>query len=324
MKKTIYHLIFYSFLCFFALLFSCTEETIKPPDDDGGFQLPPGIAGLTSFKYEYLGKAPIHTQTSMLTGYQNRLYRFGSEWPIQILDLTTSEWELIPVNDSSFQRWDGAAVTIGDSIFVIATRDYFSQLRDILKFDLITTSFERTFVDLPGKFAYPAYCIRENTIFFFSQGTDSVYEFNTENRYLIKVADNPFYNNLTPNQNLSSGRYLNYFYIFGGYHRLPKNIFYKLNLDTYLWESLVVPPIIEDKFLIGSVLGSSMFLLCDSASTYEYSFIEDRWYLDTSKVPVFPRYLTGQLFQTEWSFFSQDSCLYGTEVSSEKVWKIAK
>ena len=302
------------------LSIECSEETIKPLDDDERVE----IAGLTSFEYYYLGKAPIHTQTSMLTGYQNRLYRIGSQFPIQILDLITTDWKLIPVNDSSLWRWDGAAVTIEDSIFIIATRSSFSQFRDILKFDLKTNSFERTFVDLPREFVYPAYCIRENKIFFFSQATDSVYEFNTENRNLNKIAANPFYNASTRMMNLSSGRYLNYFYIFGGYHRLPKNIFYRLNLNTYQWESLAVPSIIREKLLLGSVFGSQLFLLCDSVSTFEYSFIDEKWYLDTSKVLVFPRYLTGELFQTEWSFFSQDSCLYGTEVSSDKVWKITK
>jgi len=309
------------FILFLILLFfGCSEETVKPPDDDERVE----IAGLTSFEYYYLGKAPIHTQTSMLTGYQNRLYRIGSQWPIQIADLITTDWELIPVNDSSYWRWDGAAVTIRDSIFVIAVRSIYSQFKDIIKFDLTSNSFSHTNVNLPSYFDYPAYCVYNDKIIFFSIDADSVFEFNTQKRKLIKVVENPFWYSVGDQMTLASGKYLNYFYIFGGYYRLNKNIFYRLNLDNYKWERLLIPKILEKKPLLGSVFGPQFYLLGDSLSTYEYSFINNKWYVDSSDVIILPRSLTGEIIQTEWSFFSTDSCLYGTEITSDKIWKITK
>ena len=63
---------------------------------------------------------------------------------------------------------------------------------------------------------------------------------------------------------------------------------------------------------------------CDSVSTYEYNIVDSKWYLDTSKVPVYVKSLSGQLIQGEWGFYSQDSCLYGTENLRDKIWKITK
>lgn len=301
-------------------IYECSEDGIGPSNNN---QLPEGIAGITSFRYQYLGTAPIHTQTSMLTGYQNSLYRIGSRWPIQVLDLANNSWSEIQLPDSTFWRWDGAAVTIEDSIFIIAT-SVESNSYDILSLDLSTLNLLHTNVYIPTYFHYPAYCTFEGQIVFFSLKTDSVFEFNADNRELIKVIENPFFNSTDLNLTLSSGKNLNYFYIFGGYSSLPMNLFYSLNLLNYQWEKLYIPPVLEHKQLFGASFGNQFVLFEDSVSTYEYSFLDSKWYMDTSSVPIYSSDLNGQLIKGEWSFFSEDSCLYGTEILSDKVWKITK
>ena len=52
---------------------SCSDSTTEPNNG----VLPDGISGLTSINYTLLSTAPIHTQTTMLSEYQNRLFRFG-------------------------------------------------------------------------------------------------------------------------------------------------------------------------------------------------------------------------------------------------------
>lgn len=312
---------FQIFTLILSLLYfsSCSESSVEPNKN----VLPEGISGNTSFQYSLVGTVPIHDQSIMLSGYQNKLYRIGSRSPIQVLDLLNSSWSEINLPDSSFWRWDGAAITIEDSIFIVAT-SVASNSFDILKLDLITNSLEHTLIVLPSYFHYPAYCQDQDKIIFFSLMADSIFEYNTANRILRMVADNPFRNVEDFNQTLSSGKYLNYFYVFGGYSSLTKNLFYRIALDNYQWESLPIPPILEKKRLIGSSFGSQFLLFCDSVSTYEYSFPENKWYLDTSKVPAYYRNLAGELWQGEWSFFNADSCLYGTINLGEKVWKIKK
>jgi len=308
------------FILFLILLFfGCSEETVKPPEDDVIVE----IDGFTTFNYYYLGQAPIHTQTSMLTGYQHRLYRIGSQFPIQVLDLLNNTWSQISMPDSSYWRWDGAAVTISDSIFIVAVRSSFSQYKDIIKLDVTTNSFSHTGVNLPRYFNYPAYCVYNDKIIFFSIDEDSVLEFDSQNRRLVKVIENPFWFSFGNQMTLASGKYLNYLYVFGSY-RVDKNIFYRLNLDNYKWEKLLVPKILEKKPLLGSTFGSQLFLLGDSLSTYEYSILDNKWYVDTSEVIILPRNLIGEITFTEWSFFSTDSCLYATEITSNKMWKITK
>jgi hypothetical protein len=298
----------------------CTDDSSGIIDNNNG-QLPEGIAGITSFDYHYLETAPIHTQTSMLSGYQNKLYRFGSKWPVQVLDLVSKNWSEIQVPDSSFWRWDGAAVTIADSIFIVATSDA-SNSYDIIKVDLLNLSLHHTNVNLPNYFHYPAYCTYNDLIIFFSLKTDSVFEYNSRNSELKKVAENPFINSTDYNLTLSSGKFESYFYVFGGYSEIPSNLFYRLNLFNYQWEKLYIPPVLEQKRLFGSSFANQLVLFKDSVSTYEYSFIDMNWYIDTSRVPIYTRSLNGQLMRGEWSFYAEDSCLFGTENISDKVWKI--
>jgi hypothetical protein len=74
-------------LYFFVLIsLGCSKESNVIVEDNSS-DLPEGISGITSYQYQFLETAPTHTQTSMLTGYQNKLYRFGSKWPVQVLDL---------------------------------------------------------------------------------------------------------------------------------------------------------------------------------------------------------------------------------------------
>lgn len=278
------------------------------------------ISGITSFNYEYLGTAPIHTQTTMLTGYNNKLYRYGSRWPMQVLDLQTKSWSQIDLPDSSYWRWDGAAVTIGDDIFVAAVSVAIMSF-DIIKFNVPTSTFEHTGTDLPFYYNYPAYCTYGDNIVFLSLVLDSVYNFDTMNNELKFVAENPFYTGSSTNLSLSSGKYENYLYVFDGRNN---NLFNRLNLDNYVWEELLVADEVKNKFLFGSVLDSSFVFFNDSVSTYEYSFVDSKWYKDTSKVPIFSRSLTGRLSRGEYSFYSDNSNLYTTENISDMVWRISK
>ncbi len=277
------------------------------------------ISGITSFNYEYLGTAPIHTQTTMLTGYNNKLYRYGSMWPMQVLDLQTKSWSQIELPDSSYWRWDGAAVTIGDDIFVVGVSVASSSF-DIIKFNIPTSTFEHTGVVLPFHYNYPAYCTYGNKIVFLSTISDSVYQFNIMNNELKFVADNPFYTGSSTNLSLSSGKYKNYFYVFDG--RINK-LFYRLNLDNYVWKELPVADEVKNKFLFGSPLDSSFVFFSDSVSTYEYSFVDSKWYKDTSNIPIVSIDLTGGR-SGEYSFYSDNSNLYTTDNSSDMVWRISK
>ena len=308
-----------AFLLSILFLSRCSESTIEPNKNI----LPEGISGFTSFQYSLIGTAPIHTQTTMLSCFQNKLFRFGSRAPVQILELLNFSWSEIGIPDSSYWRWDGAAVTIEDSIFVIATSTA-SNSYDILKLNLITNSFEHTLVNLPDYFHYPAYCVNQEKIIFFSLKCDSVFEYNSSNSKLLKIAENPFQNSEDINLTLSSGKQLNYFYVFGGYATLPKNLFYRFNLNDNHWEQLPIPPLLEKKQLQGSSFGDYFLFFSDSVSTYEYNFADSKWYLDTSKVPVYYRNLTGELWQGEWSFSATDTCLYGTVNLGDKVWRISK
>jgi len=311
MKMVLFHIIS-------LLLIGCCEKSVEPTITNN---LPEGIEGYTSFNYEYLNTAPLHTQTSMLSGYQNNLYRIGSMFPVQVLNLSYNTWSEIQLPDSSFWRWDGAAVTITDSIFIVATSAV-SNSYDILKLELSSQSLHHTDVFMPTNFHYPAYCSFNEKIIFFPLSSDSVYEFNTANNSLNKVAENPFFYLTDVNQSLSSGESGLYFYVFGGFTNRPENFFYRMNLTNYMWEKLFIPPILEKKELIGASFGEQFILFADSTSTYSYSFLDMKWYLDTSYVPIYSRSLSGELIRGEWSFFDADTCIYGTEIISDKIWKI--
>lgn len=299
-------------------IISCSEPNFV---DVANNKLPQGISGFTTFNYEYLSTAPLHTQTSMLTGYQNKLYRIGSSVPIQILDLTSNSWSNIPLPDSSFWRWDGAAVTMRDSIYIIAT-SYTSN--DILKLLPLTNLLIHTNVGLPSSFHYPAYCTHNNKVVFFSLITEKVFEYNPETNKLSTVAPNPFFNYSNINLTLSSGKYQNYLYVFGGYYDLPENLFYRLNLENYIWEKLDLPASLTKTNINGAVFQNQFILIADTMTTYEYSFLNNEWYLDTARVPIYTRLLDGSLDRGEMSFFADDSSLYITDIVSDKIWKITK
>lgn len=283
--------------------------------------LPNGVSGYTTINYEYISTAPTHTQTSMLTGYQNKLYRIGSDFPIQVLDLSNNSWSSISLPDSSFWRWDGAAVTIKDSIYIIATSVYSN---DILKLSPLTNSLKHTNVQLPTSFHYPAYCTNNDKILFFSLRTPSVFEYDLATNTLSTVASNPFFGPTDINLTLSSGKYGNYFYVFGGYHDLPENLFYRMNLENYQWEKLSFPEALARKNINGAALPDQFILVVDSITTYEYSFTNNKWYIDTSRVPIYTHYNTGFNDRGEMSFFLEDSYLYVTDIVSNKVWRITK
>jgi hypothetical protein len=283
--------------------------------------LPDGISGFVSLKYQYLATAPFHIQTTMLTGYQGRLYRIGGMWDTQVLDLSNNSWSPIQLSDSTVWRWDGAAVTIGDSIYIVAV--YNNHYYNILVFDPSKKTYGHTSANLPNYFSHPAYCTYNDKIIFLTAQYDSVFEYNTANRKLRIVAKNPFQGTLEYYNRMASGKYYNYFYVFGGYDYLPTNRFYRLNLDNYVWEDVGVPSVLKQSYRFGASFGNQFIFLGDSVTTYLYSFVERKWYLDTARVPIFPQY-AGEWDRGEWSFFAEDSCLYGTDIHGNMVWKISK
>ncbi len=320
MKQRLTNIVLLKLLFILVILpfISCGEPNIV---DIPNNNLPNGISGYTTFNYTYLSTAPLHTQTSMLTGYQNKLYRIGSSVPIQILDFTSNSWSNISLPDSSFGRWDGAAVTIKDSIYIIATS---GKSNDILKLLPLTNSLQHTNVELPSSFHYPAYCTHNNKVVFFSLTTENVFEFDPETNNLNTIVSNPFFNSSNINLTLSSGKYQNFLYVFGGYYDLPENLFYRLNLENYLWEKLNLPASLTKTNINGAVFRNQFILIADTMTTYEYSFLNNEWYLDTARVPIYTRLLDGSLDRGEMSFFAEDSCLYVTDVVSDKIWKITK
>ncbi len=301
------------------LLFSCDDNDITQ-NENKGVEI---IKSRALFNYEFLGTAPLHTQTSMLSKYQNKLYRFGSRWPVQVFDVETKIWSQIQLPDSSFWRWDGAAVTVGSIIYVVAVRSG-SGFYDILKLDPITSKFEHTNVNLPETFHYPAYCVNSAKIIFLYKGSQKTYELNTVNNQLNEIAENPFYSSNDVNLTLSSGKHGNYFYVFGGYSDLPNNLFYRLDLESFIWGKLDIPNQLEKKYLFGATLAEQFVLFSDSVSTYDYSFIDSKWYEDTLKIPIYPRSSTGEILNGEWSFYQDGTAVYGTNIMDQNVWKITK
>lgn len=312
------YLLFLLFILFNFL--SCTDK--NPSEVENTF--PAGINGETSFQYTYIGKAPIHTQSSMLTGYKSKLYRFGSKWPVQVIDLNTKEWTQIPLPDSSFWRWDGLAVTVGDIIYIVAV-SIESNSYDIIKLNPDSLKFEHTNINLPKLFHYPAYCVDKENIVFLSAGYDSVYEYNTINNSLKKIADNPFYRLNDTFMSLSSGKYENYLYVIGKTPNLESNLFCRLDLDQNVWEEIDIPKTIDEKSVIGSVFSDNFYLLADTVLVYEYSFNESKWYQADEEVPIFPVSLQeNPMLKTEWSFYSEGENLYGTETVNDNIWEISK
>lgn len=312
-----------SIFLFFVLamsFISCSNDDKGPTENEEEISV---LNRTDFFSYEKLGTAPLHDQTSMLTAHNNKLYRFVSRWSVQVLDLNTKTWSEIPLPDSSFWRWDGAAVTIGDDIFILAVSTS-SGSYDILKFNTSSSQFEHTGVTLPQDFHYPAYCVQNQNIVFLTPGTGATYEFNTGNNVLSEVADNPFLYSVDINLTLSSGKYKNYLYVFGGYSDRPENIFYRLNLDDYKWEELDFPKEIKSLITFGGILDNQFILFTEVNKMYVYSFSEDQWYVDTTGIPIYPISGSGDFMNGEWSFYSGQNVLYGTENIADNVWKITK
>lgn len=300
------------------IVMGCKKE--NPIDNKTQQQLPDTIAGYVSINYQHIATAPFYIQTTMLTSYNGKLYRIGGSWPTQVLDISTNTWTPITITDSTVWRWDGAAVTMGDSIYILAT--YYNTSYDIIVLDASKNIFKHTGANLPPEFSYPVVCTYNDKILFLTAQYDSVFEYNTLNRKLRIVAGNPFKRSDRNYRFLASGKYSNYLYVFGGYYLLPDNKFYRFNLDTYTWEEIGIPSVLQQRINFGASYGNQFILFSDSLTTHLYLFDQKKWYRDTAKVPIYPRDLTGKLFLGEWSFVAGDSCLYGTETREHKIWKI--
>jgi len=266
-------------------------------------------------KYTFLSTAGSYKQSTILTEYNNSLYRFGTLEPVQVYNLNSKSWTNLPLPDSSYARWDGAALNIDGKIYIIAVfnSNVSKPSYDILKYDPSTNKYEHTGVNLPQLFDYPAYCKYNKKIYFFSAVTDSVSQYDVSSNKLIKIAANPFYAGGKYVANtFSSGVYQDYFYVFNNHN---PNEFYRLNLLSNTWEKLPVPVTLQNKILYGASLGPSMVFLCDSLSTYKYDYNSSDWTVDTSQAPL----LNG--FFHEFSFCSRDTCLYVSDVT-KSLWKI--
>lgn len=271
-------------------------------------------------EYTLLTTAAFYKQSTILTEYNGSLYRFGTLEPVQVYNLNNSSWSNLPLPDSSCARWDGAALNIDGTIYVLAVFNaYTNPSYDILKYDPASNKYEHTGVNLPKYFDYPAYCKYNKNIYFLSAVTDSVCRYDVSANKLTKIASNPFYAGGQYAYSLfSSGVFQNYFYVFKAtLGSGSANRFYRFNLSSNTWEILPLPASIENKKMFGGSLGSSMILFYDSQSAYKYDYNSGEWTVDTS--PVAP--LAGDLFD-EWSFCSRDSCLYGSTVALKNLWKI--
>ena len=307
-----------AFFLFICLLNACNKNNNPVNDNNTNGS----IQNYIFLKYTFISSTPYYKQSTMLCKYSNELYRFGTLNPDQIYNLDTQSWLFLPLPDSSYSRWDGAAICIRDSIYIVATSGDGNSY-DILKYSPISKKYEHTGIKLPHYFDYPALCKYNNDIIFLSAATDSVLCYDVPENKLSKIAANPFYYSEGYKYKLfSSGIYKDYFYVFDSTPS-TKNDFYRLNVLNNVWEEINIPQSIEKKRLFGASMGEHMILFCDSASTYTYSYDQKEWSIDTSFVPIYPRNLLGQLDYGEYSFFSEDSCLYSSEILSKSIWKIS-
>ncbi|HKJ82263.1 MAG TPA: hypothetical protein VJ954_09580 [Ignavibacteriaceae bacterium] len=267
-------------------------------------------------KYTFLSTAPFYRQSTILTEYNGSLYRFGTLDPVQVYNLNSKSWTSRALPDSSDARWDGAALNIDGTIYIVAVFNSTgsNSSYDILKYDPSKNKYEHTGVNLPQLFGYPAYCKYNKKIYFFSAVTDSVSQYDVSSNKLIKIAANPFYDGGKYVSNtFSSSVYQNYFYVFNNHN---PNRFYRFNLLSNTWEKLSVPVTLQNKIMYGASLGSSMVFLCDSLSTYKYDYNSGVWTVDTSQAPL----LNGAFH--EFSFCSRDTCLYVSDVSTQSLFKV--
>jgi hypothetical protein len=96
-----------------------------------------------------------------------------------------------------------------------------------------------------------------------------------------------------------------------------------MNFLTNAWEELSIPSILQNKVVFGGAAREKLIIFSDTTTAYTYSFKTKEWAIDKSIDPLFYKLSNGQIGATEWSFFSSDSCLYGSEVYSQKLWKIS-
>ena len=316
MKSNLVKIIVSTFII--ATLFSCENEDtiVETPEED--------IKNYSTINYTELSQAPSYKQSTILCKYNDNLYRFGTTEPTQVFNLTSNSWEIEPLPDSSCSRWDGFALNMNNTIYIVATSTNGNSY-DILKYNPLTSGYEHTGAELPKYFDYPAFCNYNNKIVFLSVITDSVFSYDVENNNLTKIAENPFYIESGFDMlYFVSGGYQNYFYVFGGHvGRSIKNKFYRLNLNNNEWEQLNIPQSIENKNYFGGSTNEKMIMFSDPTSTYLYSFNSNEWSKDLAEVPIYEKDVNGDRAWQEWSFHTDGSDLYGSEVAFRKIWKMS-
>jgi hypothetical protein len=299
-------------------LFACEnkETIVETPEED--------IKNYSSISYTELSQAPSYKQSTILCKNNDDLFRFGTTEPTQVFNLTSKSWDSNSLPDSSYSRWDGFALNMNANIYISAV-SVNGNSYDILKYNPTTSEYVHTGTELPKNFNYPAFCKYNNQMVFLSLKTDSVFSYDVEKNSLLKIAENPFYIESDIDMlYFASGVYQNYFYVLGGRNgRSIKNKFYRLNLSNNVWEQLNIPQSIENKFLVGGSTDENMIMFSDPTSTYLYSFNSNEWSKDLAEAPIYETDINGNRSWQEWSFFTDGSDLYGSEVAFKKIWKIS-
>jgi hypothetical protein len=280
------------------------------------------ISGKTKINYTFLGKTPFYKQSNILCKFEEELLIFGTYKPIHIYNLISGTWTTRDVPSKEYGRWDGAAFKHGESIYYFGS-SIPGVVNDIVKYNPSKDNYERTNLVLPKYYSYPAYGIQNDKFIFLSSMFDTIYVFNPVLKQLKKITPNPFY---VTNQTVifCAGVYQNYFYVFGNTGSSSRgNSFLRMNLINNEWEEISIPSALQLSYVFGGACGDKMIIFQDTTAAYTYSFSTKEWAIDKSNVPVFHRLLNGQLISGEWSIYPADSCLYGSEVYSQKLWKIS-
>lgn len=301
----------------FTLIVSCniTDEVVEniPLDE---------IRIKTKINYTYLGKSPSYKQSNILCKFDDELFILGTAQPILIYNLNDGIWKSESVPSNEYGRWDGAAIKHGEYIYYFGA-SITGVINDIVKYNPVTKIYEHTNLILPKYITYPAAGNYKDQFFFLNSLYDTIYAFSPTLNKINKITPNPFY--LIDRSNIfCAGVYQDYFYVFANSFNIPRsNYFLRMNFLTNAWEELSIPSILQNKVVFGGAAGEKLIMFSDTTAAYTYSFKTKEWAIDKSIVPLFYKLSNGQIGATEWSFFSTDSCLYGSEVYSQKLWKIS-
>jgi len=276
-----------------------------------------------------------HGQTAMLTGQSDHLFIYGLYGAIKVYDLTARHLtEYPPQMDSITWRWDGAIAFVNNLIYVIA--DAVSPLTTYPRFykvvtlnpTTLITSVTSASVPFSSSSDYPAFATYNNKMFVLYSTIDSLYMFDPLTLTGRFVTDNKS-KGPQGQKYYSFGVYQNYFYVF----RWDSKIFYRINLDTYVWEPIFIPAnilsiltgsTIDFPQFVGGILGSKFCLwqaLFPSASSNYSSVITYDMKTSSWSMGVFNAANTTFL---DPNFYQSDTVLYIADAMTDKLWKLTQ